>query len=206
MVAEYRELIETPHGGTKKFSSKTNFAKMYITPFPLRATVVYDDVPDRGVLYDDAICKLIKINEDPEIRDKVLLRKELRCLNEKLVFFPIQRWEPKKVDHTENKGTKDQKKSKKKVLVLISYNWGFFSIKQTDGKDTRKTKGTRFDLSAGFTACITYKDGYGWTDEYDGGSWENEKVTVGHEVLGITDKFERGVEAYDAPPMSVDNT
>ena len=82
--AEYKELIETAHGGTKKFSSKTNFAKMYITPFPLRAMVVYDNVPDVGVLYDDAICKLININEDPEIRDKVLLRKELRCLNEKL--------------------------------------------------------------------------------------------------------------------------
>ena len=204
-LAEYKELIETAHGGTKKFSSKTNFAKMYITAFPLRAMIVYDNVPDVGVLYDDAIPKLIKINEDPKIQDKVLLRKELRCLNEKQVFFPIQRWEKRKVDHTENKGTKEEKKSKKEVLVLISYNWGYFSIMQTDGKDTRKTVGSAFDLSAGFTASLEYKDGYGSTTEYDGGSWENEKVTVGHDVLGITDEFERGAESYDTPPKSVWN-
>ena len=92
------------------------------------------------------------------------------------------------------------------MLVLISYNWGFFSIMQTDGKDTRKPAGTRFDLSAGFRAWLEYKDGYGSTDEYDGGSWEGQKVTVGHDVLGITDEFERGAEAYDTPPASVGNT
>ena len=202
-LSEYTELIETAHGGTKKFSSKSNFAKMYITAFPLRAMVVYDDCHDVGVLYDESLPKLIKANEDPKVRDKVFLRKELRCLDETEVFFPMQRWEKRTVDRTENKGTKEEKKSREEMLVLISYNMGYFSIMQTDSKDTRKTVGSKFDLSAGFKATLENSDGNGSTNEYDGGSWKGQEVTVGHDSLGITDEFERGVEAYDKPPQSV---
>ena len=175
---------------------------MYISAFPLRATVVYDDVPDVGVLYDDAILKLVKLNEESYVRDKVLLRKELRCLHEgKKVFFPIQRWEKRKVKKTTTTDKGKTKTEEVQVLVLISYNWGYFTIVQTDGKDTTKTTtgkvGTEFDLSAGFVATLKYQDGYGSTTEFDGGSWKSQEVTVRHDVLGISDDFERGTESYE---------
>jgi len=171
---------------------------MYISAFPLRATVVYDDVPDVGVFYDDAILKLVVLNEESNVRDKVLLRKQLRCLNEQPVFFPIQRWEKRKV-----KRTVDGKKKEVEVLVLISYNWGYFRIMQTEGKDTRKIEGvnTKFDVSAGFAATLMYEDGYGSTTE--GENWVGQKVTVGHDVLGISDDFKRGTASYEKAPTSV---
>ena len=171
---------------------------MYISAFPLRATVVYDDVPDVGVFYDDAILKLVVLNEESNVRDKVLLRKQLRCLNEQTVFFPIQRWEKRKV-----KRTVDGKKKEVEVLVLISYNWGYFRIMQTEGKDTRKPEGvnTEFDVSAGFAATLMYEDGYGSTTE--GQNWVGQKVTVGHDVLGISDDFKRGTASYEKAPTSV---
>jgi hypothetical protein len=173
---------------------------MYISAFPLRATVVYDDVPDVGVFYDDAILKLVVLNEESNVRDKVLLRKQLRCLNEQTVFFPIQRWEKRKV-----KRTVDGKRKEVEVLVLISYNWGSFRIMQTEGKDTRTTEGfkTEFDVSAGFAATLKYADGYGSTREFDGGTWVGQQVTVGHDVLGISDDFKRGTASYEKAPTSV---
>lgn len=35
---------------------------MYINPFPLRATVVWDDCDDRALLYDDDILKLVNMD------------------------------------------------------------------------------------------------------------------------------------------------
>ena len=178
---------------------------MYISAFPLRATVVYDDVPDVGVLYDDAILKLVKLNEKSYVRDKVLLRKELRCLHDgKRVFFPIQRWEKRKVKKTTTEKGKT-KTTEVEVVVLISYNCGYFQIMQTEGKDTRKTEGvnTKFDVSAGFAATLKYADGYGSTREFDGGTWVGQQVTVGHDVLGISDDFKRGTASYEKAPTSV---
>ena len=43
----------------------------YITAFPLRATVVYDNCNDIGVFYDEGIPAIVEINQDPEIQDKV---------------------------------------------------------------------------------------------------------------------------------------
>ena len=43
----YTNLICTATGGDKKLSTQSNFGKMYITAFPLRATVVWDDCEDR---------------------------------------------------------------------------------------------------------------------------------------------------------------
>ena len=174
---------------------------MYISAFPLRATVVYDDVPDVGVFYDDAILKLVMLNEESNVRDKVLLRKQLRCLNEQTVFFPIQRWEKRKVKKTVD----GKKQGEEEVLVLISYNCGYFQITQTDGKDTRTIEGvnTKFDVSAGFAATLKYQDGYGSTTEFDGGSWVGQQVTVGHDVLGISDDFKRGTASYEKAPTSV---
>jgi hypothetical protein len=183
---------------------------MHISAFPLRATVVYDDVPDRGVFYDDAILKLVKLNEKSYVRDKVLLRKELRCLNEKKVFFPIQRWEKRKVKKTTTTEKGKTKTEEVQVLVLISYNWGHFTIVQTERKDTRTTTkekvGTKFDISAGFVASLKYEDGYGSTTEFDGGSWNTQAVTVGHDVLGISDDFERGTESYEKNTQYYDPT
>ena len=183
---------------------------MYISAFPLRATVVYDDVPDVGVLYDDAILKLVKLNEKSYVRDKVLLRKELRCLHDgKRVFFPIQRWEKRKVKKTTTEKGKT-KTTEVEVVVLISYNWGHFTIVQKVGKDTTTTTtgkvGTEFDLSAGFVASLKYEDGYGSTTEFDGGSWNTQAVTVGHDVLGISDDFERGTESYEKTTRYYDPT
>jgi hypothetical protein len=118
------------------------------------------------------------------------------------VFFPIQRWEKRKV-----KRTVDGKRKEVEVLVLISYNWGHFTIVQTVGKDTRTTTtgkvGTEFDLSAGFVASLKYADGYGSTREFDGGTWVGQQVTVGHDVLGISDDFKRGTASYEKAPTSV---
>ena len=174
---------------------------MYISAFPLRATVVYDDVPDVGVFYDDAILKLVVLNEESNVRDKVLLRKQLRCLNEQTVFFPIQRWEKRKVKKTVD----GKKQGEEEVLVLISYNCGYFQIMQTDGKDTRTIEGvnTKFDVSAGFAATLKYQDGYGSTTEFEGGKWVGQQVTVGHDVLGISDDFKRGTASYEKAPTSV---
>jgi hypothetical protein len=144
--------------------------------------------------------KLVVLNEESNVRDKVLLRKQLRCLNEQTVFFPIQRWEKRKV-----KRTVDGKRKEVEVLVLISYNWGSFRIMQTEGKDTRKTAGvetkTEFDVSAGFVASLKYEDGCGSTTE--GENWVGQKVTVGHDVLGISDDFKRGTASYEKAPTSV---
>lgn len=181
----YKELIMTPDGGTKKWTSKTNFAKMFINAFPLRAHIVYDDGNNVGVLYDEGIQKLVRVNEDPEIQDKVKLRKELRCLHDKDVTFPIERWETRKVNHTTQDENGNTKKETKEVLVLISYTKGAFEIAQTKGKDTRKTVGTKFDLSRGFEATLSYRDGTGSTTEYDGAEYRNQEVTIGHDALGM---------------------
>ena len=79
----------------------------YITPFPLRIVVVYDDCDDIGIFYEEALPKvrplnrthsqeyplwsfyfaylltfenapkIVALQQDPEIADKVLLRKQL---------------------------------------------------------------------------------------------------------------------------------
>jgi len=137
-------------GGTKEWKSETNFAKMYVTAFPLRVTMVFDDCPNVGVLYDEAFPKLVTLNEDPTIQDKVLLRKQLRCLHGKEVMFPIQRWEKKKVNKTtrttDEKGNVKQTTERVQIRVLINYTMGEFVIEQTDSKNTMKTAGTEFDL------------------------------------------------------------
>lgn len=94
---ECRELIVTAKGGNKRLDSKTFFAKMYITAFPLRASIVWDDCEDRALLYDHDILKLVNANRHPEVTDKVLLRKQLRCLHGASVSFQFWRMEPKQV-------------------------------------------------------------------------------------------------------------
>ena len=181
----YKELIMTPDGGTKQWTSKTNFAKMFISAFPLRAQIVYDDGNNVGVLYDEGIQKLVRVNENPEIQDKIKLRKELRCLHDKDVIFPIERWEKRRVDHTTKDENGNTKKETKEVWVLISYTEGVLEIAQTKAKDTRKTAGTKFDLSRGFEATLSYCDGEGITTEYDGAEFRNQNVVIGHDALGM---------------------
>ena len=55
------------------WSTKTAFAKMYITAFPLRATVVFDDCTDIGVFYDASLPRIVALNREPAVQDKVLL-------------------------------------------------------------------------------------------------------------------------------------
>ena len=65
--------INLQGGGNKKWTTKTAFAKMYITAFPLRATVVFDDCTDVGVFYDASLPRIVALNREPEVQDKVLL-------------------------------------------------------------------------------------------------------------------------------------
>ena len=56
--------------------------------------------------------------------------------------------------------------------------------------------------SAGFTASLSYADGKGETSEYDGATYTDLKTTVGHDVLGITKKFERGAAGFDGSSIN----
>jgi hypothetical protein len=49
----------------------------YINAFPLRIVIVYDGCTDIGVFYDEALPKIAARQAEPEIADKVLLRKQL---------------------------------------------------------------------------------------------------------------------------------
>ena len=49
----------------------------YINAFPLRIVIVYDDCTDIGLFYDEALPKIAARQAEPEIADKVLLRKQL---------------------------------------------------------------------------------------------------------------------------------
>ena len=49
----------------------------YINAFPLRVVIVYDDCTDIGVFYDEALPRIAARQAEPEIADKVLLRKQL---------------------------------------------------------------------------------------------------------------------------------
>ena len=133
---------------------------------------------------------------------QVLLRKQLRCLHEKEVTFPVERWEKKQVTKTTRDQEGKQKETKHDVLVLIRYTIGDFEIEQTKGKNTMNTVNTTFDLSKGFNASIKYSDGEGETDEYDGATFSNGKVVIGHPEMGITEGFSRHTLGYDTEKTS----
>ena len=169
-------------------SSKTCFAKVYTSPFPLRAVVVWEDCGDRAMLYDSGILKLATLNRQPNSVDKILLRKQLRCLHNTRVNFEFFRNEKRKVG-----GSKD----KKDVDVKMTYKTGLLTIEQTPGKNTMKSAGTEFDLSPGFVLKIAFNDGEGHYSEpgmmWNGpsGDWTAQPCVLSMSELGITDAFTR---------------
>jgi hypothetical protein len=176
---ECRELINTSGGGDKVLSSSSFFAKCYTVAFPLRAMIVWDDCPDRAMLYDDDILKLVRLNQTPQVQDKCLMRKQLRTLKGTHVNFQFWKMETKRVKNgvdTDKDGNKTQKY--KSVQVKMTYTTGVLDISQTSGKNTMNTAQTEFDLSAGFDVGVSYNDGWGRTSEGEGGSWSNESCSV----------------------------
>ena len=174
----YKEILATENNPRQKFQSASRFGKMYIVPYPFRARIVFDDLSCVAELGYRHFEKLILLNN--EVREKIRLRKELRCLHNQRIHFPLQRWEKHVMDPA----------STEIVEVLITYNYGVFRIVQTPGKNTMLTASkTEFDLSPGFTCSIRYEDGKG---KCAGKKLSGLKCEIGHEDMGLTSDFERG--------------
>ena len=117
-------------------------------------------------------------------------------------------------------GKDTNQKKYEEVDVQITYSSGTLHITQTPGHNSVDTAGTEFDLSAGtyvftciltaicllvssvdrvsvflpagFRVGITYHDGQGKTDRYEGWESTSESCTIGHDAIGLTDSFVRG--------------
>lgn len=122
------------------------------------------------------------------------MRHQLRCMHGKRVNFEFWRLEEKKVPNgyeKDKEGRDTNKKHYEKVDVKITYKIGMLHITQTPGHNSMDTAGTEFDVSAGFSVSITYHDGSGYTDVYEGWSSDKEECTVGHSAIGLTPAFHR---------------
>ena len=178
--------------------TNTSFGKLYVTPFPSRGIMVWDDCMDRAALYDSQIVDLVALNQSEGVQAKKHLRRQLRVMVGKTVQFPFWQMESKKVKDgmSEDKdGNKTQKY--KNVNVRIDYTQGVLRIGQTAGKNTMELNGdlrTEFDLSSGFDCTVSFSDGYGSTNEGEGGSWNNQATSLGHGGLGISNEFVMGVQ------------
>ena len=57
---------------------------------------MWDDSEDRALLYEEDLLKLVNANHKPEVVDKVLLRKQLRCMHQASVNFQVSRPLPRR--------------------------------------------------------------------------------------------------------------
>ncbi|KAJ6226876.1 g protein-coupled receptor-related [Anaeramoeba flamelloides] len=165
---------------TNQVESETCFGKMWIDPFPFRATMVYDDA-DPVVLEDDDFYNLCRLNKTQDIINRRSVRINLRALHGQTVYFYHTETHTKSVGKGANKKT---------VRIEFTFKYGVFKVKAN--KD--------LPWAPGFHCAITYKDGEG---TYQGKTYSRETTTIGNAEIGITpsfymsDKLKRLIENED---------
>jgi hypothetical protein len=93
----------------------------------------------------------------------------------------------------------ETQQEKKKVDVLITYIGGWLNIQQKMDGNTMQTLGSTFDLSPGFNVILAYMESWGQTEEYDGGKWRDESLSLANAQIGIAKDFQRGTECEAHP-------
>eukprot|EP00386_Alphamonas_edax_P004953 GDKI01015574.1.p1 GENE.GDKI01015574.1~~GDKI01015574.1.p1 ORF type:complete len:1029 (+),score=214.61 GDKI01015574.1:174-3260(+) len=188
---------------TKPSSSATHFGKLYITPFPFVACLVFDDTDDfvsftfvpsvDGVRRDPAVGmselgQLIAKNRDPEILRRKDMRMALRAMSGKVCQFHYECTKAKTKHRTVQRDGKSHTESYT-VHVHFTFNTGTFSVTTRDDiKWTDTAEGNQnLDLGAGLICSLHYADGHGV--DHEGKHWTNEQETIGHSELGITPAF-----------------
>ena len=144
--------------------SKTNFGKMYVVPYPFHLVIVYDDCDDETFIQGpERVAKFIALQNEPNIKAKIMKRKTLRALASvghadpaNLIPWPFQRMESRTVadgtdSYTDSEGKRHTKTHYSTINILMTYTLCYVGIKVN----------TELSHSAGFEVGIHYKDGSG---------------------------------------------
>ena len=145
-------------------TNKTYWGRMFITPFPFQATIIYDISGKMIILDNEEIIDFVEQNKQKDITLSRKFRQMIRCMNNERVKFNFKEILPVNGCCGKNE-------------VLVSFTSGILRVK---GKSNDP-------FVQGFRVTLELDDGK-YTDE-DGKEHTGIKYTLKHRDLGITRDF-----------------